>query len=100
MKNETEKKAKALYNKFDAKDQAYPTSRCLPQPWDGGEEWCDEGTIGRKKAEIYYYFGEDVITDDEGNRTILAEDYSWDFDHVCGIVIADEVKYSLAVFGR
>jgi hypothetical protein len=72
-------------------DQAEPTSRCLPQPYDSGEEWAAPANYKGEDATVYFYFDEDDITDEDG-EDLDPEDYPWDADHILCITGEDYME--------
>jgi hypothetical protein len=71
------------FAKFQAgRDGAFPTSRCMPAPWDDAQEWAEYGEIEGVPAKVYYIFENADVADLE------ADSYDWSETSISKIEVA------------
>jgi hypothetical protein len=74
----------AAFAKFEAGDGAFPTSRCMPAPWDDAQEWAEYGEIEGAPAKVYYVFENADVADLE------ADSYDWSESSISKIEVAEK----------
>lgn len=73
------------FAKFQAgRDGAFPTSRCMPAPWDDAQEWAVFGEIEGVPAKAYYIFENADVADLE------ADSYDWSETSISKIELAEK----------
>jgi hypothetical protein len=73
------------FAKFEASQEgAFPTSRCMPAPWDDAQEWAECGEIEGVPAKVYYIFENADVADLE------ADSYDWSDSSISKIEVAEK----------
>lgn len=67
-----------------AKSGAFPTSRCMPAPYDNSQEWAEHGEIDGTPAKVYYIFDNDEVAGLE------ADSYDWSETSISKIEVAEK----------
>lgn len=75
----------AAFAKFQSgRDDAFPTCRCMPAPWDDAQEWAQYGEIEGVPVKVYYIFEEADVIDLE------ADSYDWIATSISKIEVAEK----------
>lgn len=75
------------YSDFEATDEAFPTSRVLPDQWEQEnlQEWAEHGTINGQEVTVFYLFDNTDCED--------ASEIPFDEDHVDRIELREASAY-------
>jgi len=74
----------AILEKYQSgRDGSYPTSRCMPSPWDDAQEWAEYGDVEGLPAKVYYIFENSDVADLE------PDSYDWSQTYISKIELAE-----------